>query len=73
MEFGMVSIQETLAYLQEFRSQVVADIREYEAGSHFTGELRDGKRIDTTKETVAELKRRAAYLDKIIAAYKEHL
>ncbi len=63
-------IREALAYYQEYRAQIRGDLEDYESGTHYTGEFRDGKRIDTTPQTVAELKRRLAKTDKLIAAYE---
>lgn len=66
-------IREAIAYYQKFRGQMADDLADYEGGTHYTGEIRDGQRIDTTSQTIAELRRRIAETDRLIAAYKELL
>jgi hypothetical protein len=63
-------IREAIAYYQKFRGQMAGDLAEYESGTHYTGEILDGKRVDTTAQTIAELKRRISETDNLIAAYK---
>jgi hypothetical protein len=63
-------IRQDIVYYKEFRSQIVSDLADYEAGTHYTGEIRNGARIDTTPQTIAELKRRLAKTDNLIAAYE---
>jgi hypothetical protein len=41
----------------------------YEDGTHFTGEIRDGERIDTTRETIAALKTRIGKIEHLVQAY----
>jgi hypothetical protein len=66
-------IKETIVNFREFRGHMAADLAEYEAGTHYTGEIRNGQRIDTTRLTIAELKRRITKVDNLIAAYKKLL
>lgn len=67
-------IREAIVYYQEFRGQMAGDLADYEAGTHYTGEIRsNGERVDTTPQTIAELKRRIAKTDNLIAAYKRLL
>jgi hypothetical protein len=52
---------------------MVGDIADYKSRNHFTGEIRDGQRVHTTPHTVAELKRRIAKADQLIAVYETRL
>jgi hypothetical protein len=63
-------IREAIVDFRVFRGHMAADIAEYEAGTHYTGEIRNGQCIDTTRLTIAELKRRISKIDDLIAAYK---
>jgi hypothetical protein len=65
-------IRQTLFYLCEFRAQLASDLEEYESGRRTTGLLRNGSRLDDTGNRIAELKRRLARADTLIAAYKEY-
>lgn len=56
-------IQEVLAFQNENRARMLGELAGYEAGTHFTGEIRDGERIDTTQETIADLKHRIGKLE----------
>lgn len=66
----MAEIDEHLAYYREFRAQIVEDLEEHTSGVRTTGEFKDGKPINTTAQTIAELKRRLAKTDQIIAAWE---
>jgi hypothetical protein len=70
MDEAEARTREALAYYHEFRAQIRSDLNDYESGTHYTGEIRDGKRIDTTPQTIAELKRRLVNTDKLITAYQ---
>jgi hypothetical protein len=65
-------IRQTLVYLCEFRAQLASDLEEYESGRRTTGLLRNGSRLDDTGNRIAELKRRLARADTLIAAYEEY-
>ena len=65
-------IRQTQVYLCEFRAQLASDLEEYESGRRTTGLLRNGSRLDDTGNRIAELKRRLARADTLIAAYKEY-
>jgi hypothetical protein len=64
--------QQTEDYLCEFRTQLAYDIEEYETGRRTTGVLRNGSRCDDTQDRIAELKRRLAKTNKLIATYQEY-
>jgi len=66
-------VREFLAYHQDIRSQLLADLDGYESGVHYTGELRGGERVDTTERTVADLKSRLTRTEGVIAAYRATL
>jgi hypothetical protein len=51
----------------------LGELAGYEAGTHFTGEIRDGERIDTTQGTIADLKHRIGKLEHLIGAYESLL
>ena len=63
-------IREAIVYFQEFRGQMAGDLADYQSGIHHTGLLRNGQNIDTTPQTISELRRRIAKTDNLIAAYK---
>ena len=65
-------IRQTLVYLCEFRAQLTSDLEEYESGRRTTGVLRNGSRCDDTRNRIAELKRRLARTDNLIATYQEY-
>jgi len=65
-------IQQTQVYLSEFRVQLACDLEEYESGRRTTDVLRNGSRCDDTQDRIAELKRRIAKTDNLIATYQEH-
>ena len=67
----MAEIDEHLAYYREFRAQIISDLEDYRSGQHTTGEIVDGKRIDTTTHTIRELERRLAQTEKVIAAWEK--
>lgn len=66
-------IQEILAFQNENRDRMLVDLAGYTAGTHFTGEIRDRERIDTTQETIADLKHRIGKIGHLIAAYELRL
>ncbi len=66
----MAEIDEHLAYYREFRAQILGDLEEYASGVRTTGERKGCKSISTTAQTVAELRRRLAKVDQIIAAWE---
>ena len=63
-------VQQTELYLSEFRTQLAHDLEEYESGRRTTGVLRNGSRCDDTPDRIAELKRRLARTDSLIATYQ---
>jgi len=65
-------IQQTQVYLCEFRTQLAYDLEEYESGLRTTGVLRNGSRYDDTQDRIAELKRRLAKADNLIATYQKY-
>jgi len=65
-------IQQTQVYLCEFRTQLAYDLEEYESGRRATGVLRNGSRYDDTQDRIAELKRRLAKADNLIATYQKY-
>jgi hypothetical protein len=65
-------IQQTQVYLCEFRTQLAYDLEEYESGRRTTGVLQNGSRYDDTQDRIAELKRRLAKADNLIATYQEY-
>ena len=65
-------IQQTQVYLCEFRTQLAYDLEEYESGRRTTGVLRNGSRYDDTQDRIAELKRRLAKADNLIATYQKY-
>ena len=68
----MAEIDQHLAYYREFRAQILGDLEEYTSGIRKDGHFdKDGKPIDTTPQTIADLKRRLAKTDQIIAAWEE--
>jgi hypothetical protein len=66
----MADIDQHLAYYREFRSQILGDLAEYEAGHRRTSENVQGIWRDTTAETIADLKRRLAKTEQIIAPWE---
>lgn len=67
----MPTIEETLVYFRQFRATLTEDIEVIESGVRETFDLQDGGRVNTTAQTLADLKRRLAQTDKLIAAYEE--
>jgi hypothetical protein len=65
-------IRQTQVYLCEFRAQLASDLEEYESGRRTTGLLCNGARCDDTRNRVAELKRRLAKADNLIATYEKY-
>jgi hypothetical protein len=65
-------IRRTEVYLNEFRSQLVSDLEEYETGRRTTDLLRNGSRYDDTPDRIEVLKRRIAKTDNLIATYQEY-
>jgi hypothetical protein len=65
-------IRQTQVYLCEFRAQLALDLEEYESGRRTTGLLRNGSRCDDTRNRIAELKRRVAKADNLIATYEKY-
>jgi hypothetical protein len=65
-------IRQTMIDLCEFRAQLASDLEEYESGRRTTGVLRNGSRYDDTRDRIAELKRRLAKTDNLIATYQEY-
>jgi len=65
-------IRQTLFDLCEFRTQLASDLEEYESGRRTTGVLRNGSRCDDTRNRIAELKRRLARTDNLIATYQQY-
>ena len=52
-------LREFLVYSEESRAQFLSDLEGYESAKYFTGRIDDdGKKIDTTKQTIAETKSR---------------
>ena len=68
----MISIRETLVYLREFRGQLCTDINDYLTGVRTTAIIRNGTHFVDTHHMIAELKRRLAKIDNLIAVYEEH-
>jgi hypothetical protein len=66
----MAEIDEHLAYYRQFHDQILEDLEAYTSGVHFTGEIKGGKRIDTTAATIADLRRRLGKTEQIIAAWE---
>jgi len=66
----MAEIDEHLSYYRDFRAQILEDLEGYTSGVQKTGEIRDGKQIDTTAKTIAELKHRLVKTEQIIAAWE---
>jgi hypothetical protein len=66
----MAHLDEHIAHYCEFRRQVLADLNEYTSGRSRTSDLSRGAWRDTTADTVAELKRRLASLNKTIAVWE---
>jgi NADH:ubiquinone oxidoreductase subunit D len=66
----MAYLAEHIAHYCEFRRQVLADLSEYTSGRRRTSDLSRGVWRDTTADTVAELKRRVASLNKTIAVWE---
>lgn len=68
------AVRQFLAYVQEFHAQLLNDLEGYESKGFLTARIDgDGNRIDTTQQTIADLKRRSADVERIIAAYKAEL
>jgi len=65
-------IRETEVYLREFRNQIVSDLEEYETGRRTSGLLRNGLRRDDSQNRIAELRRRLAKAENLIATYQEY-
>jgi hypothetical protein len=65
-------IRQTMIDLCEFRAQLASDLEEYESGRRTTGVLRNGSCYDDTRDRIAELKRRLAKTDNLIATYQEY-
>jgi hypothetical protein len=65
-------VQQTQVYLSEFRTQLAYDLEEFESGRRTTGVLRNGSRFDDTPDRIAELKRRLAKTDNLIATYQKY-
>jgi hypothetical protein len=65
-------IRQTEVYLGEFRAQLLADIEEYESGRRTSILLHSGLRHDDSQNRIAELRRRLAKADNLIATYKEY-
>jgi hypothetical protein len=63
-------IRQVVVYYQEIRAQMLGDLEGYESGTHYTGEIWDGERIDTTAKTIAEVRRRIVSMDGVIGAFK---
>jgi hypothetical protein len=53
-----------------FRRQILVDLNEFTSGRRRTSDLGRGAWRDTTADTVAELKRRLANLNKTIAVWE---
>jgi hypothetical protein len=65
-------IRRTEVYLGEFRAQLLSDLEEYESGRRTSGLLRNGLRYDDSQNRIAELRRRLAKADNLIATYEEY-
>lgn len=65
-------IRQTEVYLGEFRAQLISDLEEYESGRRTCGLLRNGSRCDDSQNRIAELRRRLAKADNLIATYEEY-
>jgi len=65
-------IRQTEVYLAEFRAQLLSDLEEYASGRRTSGLLRNGSRYDDSQNRIAELRRRLAKADNLIANYKEY-
>ena len=63
-------VRQTLVYLCEFRAQLASDLEEYESGRRTTGVLRNGSHYDDSQNRIAELRRRLAKADSLIATYQ---
>jgi hypothetical protein len=63
-------ILDAIVHYQEFCSQILSDLNGYLSGTRYTGKIDEGQRVDTTPQTMAELRRRIAKADNLIAAYK---
>jgi hypothetical protein len=72
LQMIMRIIRQTLVYLCEFRAQLASDLEEYESGRRTTGVLRYGSCHDDTQNRIAELKRRLAKADNLIATYQKY-
>jgi uncharacterized small protein (DUF1192 family) len=66
----MAYLDEHIAHYCEFRRQIVADLNEFTSGRRRTSDLSRGVWRDTTVDTVAELKRRLAHLNKTITVWE---
>jgi hypothetical protein len=66
----MAYLDEHIAHYCEFRRQVLADLNEFATGRRRTSDLSRGAWRDTAADTVAELKRRLANLNKTIAVWE---
>jgi hypothetical protein len=64
--------RQTEVYLGEFRAQLVSDLEEYESGRRTSDLFRNGLRYDDSQNRIAELRRRLAKADNLIATYKEY-
>lgn len=67
----MAEIDEHLAYYRDFCAQILEDLGGYKSGARETFDITDTGRTNTTPATIADLERRLAFMEKIIAAYEE--
>jgi len=65
-------VRETEVYLCEFRDQLASDLEEYETGRRTSGLLRNGLHHDDSQNRIAELRRRLARADNLIATYQKY-
>jgi hypothetical protein len=66
-------IQQIIDFQNENLGLMRGMLAGYEDGTHFTGEIRNGERIDTTRDMIAVLKTRIGKIEHLVRAYESLL
>jgi hypothetical protein len=66
-------IQQIIDFQNENLGLLRGMLAGYEDGTHFTGEIRNGERIDTTLGMIAVLKTRISKIEHLVRAYESLL
>jgi len=66
----MAMIDDLIEHHREMIARLEEDIASFEAGSMTTSTLRDGQRVDTTADWIAELRRRNGALKRIVVEHE---